>query len=203
MNRSYFLGVLASLMLGLTACSGSSSNINSSSNRANSGVMKSENAANTMSIGNSSLNANRPAADPGDFWKKAAEGGMAEVEFSKLAFNKAQNADVKKYAQMMITDHTKAGDELKSLAAKKGISLPENLDADHKVTLEKLKELTGADFDKAYVEAMVKDHDAAVELFKTQANSGTDSELKSFAAKTLPTLESHHKKIEEIQGKMK
>jgi putative membrane protein len=138
-----------------------------------------------------------------DFWNKAAEGGMAEVELSKLAQTKAQNADVKKFAQTMVTDHTKANGELKTLAGKMNVTLPSELNSTHKSTADKLNSLTGADFDKAYVDAMVKDHDDAVSLFQTEADGGTTADLKAFAAKTLPTLKSHQSMIKDIQGKMK
>jgi putative membrane protein len=195
---------MALMGFGAAACSDTSSNMSNSTTTnkaitANNNTAKMENA-NTANSGNSNANADRSSAD---FWKKAAEGGMAEVELSKVAQTKAQNAEVKKFAQTMVTDHTKANDELKALAAKKSVTLPTELDAAHKSTLDKLKGLSGAEFDKAYVDAMVSDHDAAVDLFKKQAGDGSDGDLKSFAAKTLPTLEGHQKMIMGIQGKMK
>ncbi len=206
MNRLY-IGIVMALVgltgLGAIACSDYGSNMSNSTTTnkaitANNNTAKVENAAN----GNSNANAAK-SSDPNDFWKKAAEGGMAEVELSKLAGTKAQNAEVKKFAQTMVTDHTKANDELKALAAKKSVTLPADLDAAHKATMDKLKGLSGAEFDKAYVDAMVNDHNSAVDLFKKEAGDGSDSDLKSFAAKTLPTLEGHQKMILGIQGKMK
>lgn len=138
-----------------------------------------------------------------DFWNKAAEGGLAEVELSKVAQTKAQNADVKKFAQKMVADHSKANEELKALAGKFKVTLPAELNSTHKSALEKLNSLSGADFDKAYVDAMVKDHDDAVSLFQTEADGGTTEELKAFAAKALPTLKSHQTMIKDIQGKLK
>jgi putative membrane protein len=136
-----------------------------------------------------------------NFWTTAAQGGMAEVELGKLALQKSQNADVKKFAQMMITDHTKANYELKALAAKKNIVLPTDIGG-HKSTLDDLSKLSGAEFDKEYVEAMVDDHEEDVDFFEDKSNN-SDADLKAFAAKTLPTLKSHLEAIKAIQSKMK
>jgi putative membrane protein len=134
---------------------------------------------------------------------EAAKGGMAEVQLSTLATTKAQNADVKKFAQQMIQDHTNANAELKQLAGKKNVTLPTDLDAEHKALKDKLSGLSGAEFDKEYVNAMVADHEKSVNLFKTQADGGTDAEAKAFAAKTLPKLQGHLDMVKGMQGKMK
>jgi putative membrane protein len=155
--------------------------------------------SNTMS---STVNSNSNAAVVQDnFWSKAAQGGMAEVELAKLALQKSQNADVKKFAQMMVTDHTKANDELKSLAAKKSVALPTDLGS-HKSTLDDLNGKTGADFDKAYVAAMVEDHETDVDLFEDNTDN-SDADIKAFTTKTLPTIKSHLEMIKGIQSKMK
>ena len=138
-----------------------------------------------------------------DFMTRAAQGGMAEVELGKLASTKAQSAEVKKFAQMMVNDHSKANEELKALAAKKNFSMPTRLDEKHQSLLDKLNGLSGAEFDKAYVEAMVDDHEEDVELFKDETEDGKDAEVKAFAAKTLPTLQTHLETIKGIQSKMK
>ena len=128
---------------------------------------------------------------------------MAEVELSTLAKSKAKDAEVKKFAQQMIEDHSNANTELKQLAGKKNITLPTELDAMHKGIKDKLSSLSGAEFDKEYVNAMVADHEKSVNLFKTQADAGTDADAKAFAAKTLPKLQMHLDMIKGIQGKMK
>jgi putative membrane protein len=136
-----------------------------------------------------------------NFWSNAAQGGMAEVELGKLALQKSQNADVKKFAQMMITDHTKANDELKALAAKKSIVLPTDI-GDHKETVDDLSKLSGAEFDKEYVEAMVDDHEEDVDFFEDKSDN-SDADIKAFTTKTLPTLKKHLEAIKAIQSKMK
>jgi putative membrane protein len=126
------------------------------------------------------------------FVHQAAIAGMAEVAEAQLAVSKAQRDDVKQFAQRMIDDHTKANDQLKQLAAAKQVSLPTALDAKHKSEQARLEKLSGAAFDRAYIEAQVKAHQQAVSLFKTEAEKGGDPELKQFAAQTLPILQQHH-----------
>lgn len=138
-----------------------------------------------------------------DFMTKAALGGMAEVELGKLAATKAQSAEVKKFAQQMVTDHTKANDEFKAIAGEKNFSMPVRLDAKHQAVLDKLNGLSGAEFDKAYVEAMVADHEETIALFKSEADGGKDADVKAWASKTLPNLQMHLEMIKGIQAKMK
>jgi len=140
---------------------------------------------------------------PDGFMTEAAKGGMAEVELSRVATTKSQNAEVKKFANQMIQDHTNANTELKQLAGKKTVTLPTDLDAEHKALKDKLSGLSGAEFDREYVNAMVADHEKSVNLFKTQADGGTDADAKAFAAKTLPKLQAHLDMIKGMQGKMK
>jgi putative membrane protein len=137
-----------------------------------------------------------------DFWTTAADGGMAEVEMAKLAVQKAQNAEVKKFAQMMIADHTKANNELKAIAAKQKIELPKEIGPRNRSTIDELNRLSGADFDKEYVQAMVDDHETDVQLFEDQSKSDEDQAAKAFAAKTLPTLQKHLQAIKAIDAKM-
>ena len=150
----------------------------------------------------------RPAADEhaqhtaaGDqmFASEAAIAGMAEVELGKMAMTQGSNARVKSFGMMMVTDHTKAGDELKSIAKAKGMTLPTTLDAMHQATRDKLAKLSGAAFDRAYIDAMVTGHQTVATKVMTEANSGADAQLKAFAGKTLPTVQSHLKMAQEIQ----
>jgi putative membrane protein len=132
----------------------------------------------------------RGAADAQTFVKTAALAGMTEVELGKLALAKSSNADIKQFADKMVTDHTKANMELKGIASGKGLEVPTSLDPDHAATVKSMSAKSGKDFDSAYSRQMVADHDKAVTLF--QAESGdTDAELAAFAKKTLPTLRTH------------
>jgi putative membrane protein len=157
--------------------------------------------SNTMATVNSNMtssNAGRHA-----FWTEAAIGGMAEVELGRLASTKAQNAEVKRFGQMMVTDHTKANEELTALATKKNISLPTALDAEHQSTIQRLEGKTGTEFDRAYVDDMVEDHEADVQAFEKQSMDDSDPDAKAFAAKTLPTLRKHLEEIRAIQSRLK
>jgi putative membrane protein len=149
----------------------------------------------------------KPAATgiaPSDqtFVKEAAMGGMAEVDLGQLAASKASDADVKQFGQRMVDDHGKANDELKSWASSKSVMLPTELDSKHKADHARLEKLSGAAFDKAYMAAMVADHNEDVAAFQRAAKSAKDSELKAWVAKTLPTLQDHQKSAKEISGKV-
>ena len=137
-----------------------------------------------------------------NFWITAAEGGIAEVTMGRLAIQKAQSAEVKKYAQMTVTEHMKANSELKAAASKKKIKLPETFGPNQKSTVDELNRLTGADFDTEYVQAMVDGHTADVQLFENQAEDDSDPEAKAFATKILPLLRKHLDAIKAIQAKM-
>jgi putative membrane protein len=128
-----------------------------------------------------------------NFVMKAASGGMAEVDLGKLAVEKASSDEVKKFGQRMVDDHSKANEELKTLAQNKQITLPTDLDPHAKAMHDKLAKLSGAAFDRAYMQAMVVDHKKDVNEFRMEAKSGKDPDVKGWAAKTLPTLEEHLK----------
>ena len=125
------------------------------------------------------------------FVEKAAGGGMAEVQLGQLASQKASDPQVKQFAQRMITDHTKANDQLKQIVANKGVALPSDVPAAEKREHDKLSKLSGADFDREYMRHMTSDHKEDIELFKKAAKSAKDPDLKQYASSTLPTLEEH------------
>ena len=130
-----------------------------------------------------------------DFMMEAAKGNMEEVEMGKMAEQKGQSADVKKFGQTMVTDHTKANDELMALAAKKGVKL----DTSHKMN----EKMGGPNFDQEYINDMVKDHEKDIAAFENEAKNGIDPDVKSWAEKTLPTLKKHLKMAQDAQGKLK
>jgi putative membrane protein len=132
------------------------------------------------------------------FVKEAAEGGMAEVELGRLAVEKASSDNVKKFGQRMVDDHSKANDKLKELASSKGVTLPDAPNAKQKATKARLEKLSGDQFDKACMKDMLKDHKQDVAAFQKESNSGKDSDVKSFANQTLPTLQDHLKSAESI-----
>jgi putative membrane protein len=137
------------------------------------------------------------------FVMEAAHGGMAEVELGKLAAEKGSSDAVKQFGKRMAEDHGKASDELKQLAQQKGVTLPTDLDAKHKQLRERLTKLTGAEFDRAYANEMVKDHKKDVADFKREASRAKDPDLKAWAGKTLPTLEDHLKQAQDMEAQVK
>ena len=137
-------------------------------------------------------------ADDAKFVKDAAVGGMTEVELGKLAQQKASSDGVKQFGQKMIDDHTKAGEELKQVAAKQKINVPESIDSKHQARIDKLSKLSGADFDKAYIKDQLKDHQEDVRAFERESQNGSDPEVKGFAAKTLPTLQEHLSMVKDL-----
>jgi putative membrane protein len=138
------------------------------------------------------------------FVMNAAQGGMTEVQLGQLATDKASSQDVKDFGSKMVTDHGKAGDELKSIATSKGLTLPDKLDAKHQAMVDKMSKLSGAAFDKAYVTAMVKAHKADDAAFAKEASDGSDADIKAFADKTdKDVVKMHLQMIEDIQSKMK
>jgi putative membrane protein len=145
----------------------------------------------------------KPAGPDLAFMKTAAEAGMAEVAAGQAASTMAKDADVKSFAQQMVTDHTKANDELMSLAAKLKVGLPKKTDAKHAALLKKLQKMKGDAFDKAYVKAQVEDHKKAVDLFTRESAKGKDAEVKAWATATLPTLKHHLEMVQDLQKKMK
>ena len=140
------------------------------------------------------------AATSNDFVDNAAEGGITEVEAGKLALEKSSSADVKTFAQHMVTDHTKANQELMALAKKLDIEVPDDAALTDKAK-KAILEMRDESFDKAYSNNQVAAHEKTVELFKKEAASSDNPELKAFATKTLPTLEAHLKMAKELQTK--
>jgi len=141
--------------------------------------------------------------DDAKFATAAANGGMAEVELGKLAQEKATNAKVKDFGAMMVSDHSKANDEMKALAKSKGITLPAAIDSKEQKVKDDLSAKSGADFDKAYVSNMIDDHKEDIKEFEDATKNLKDPDLKAFAVKTLPTLKMHLEAITKIKDGMK
>lgn len=132
------------------------------------------------------------------FMKKAARGGTAEVELGQLAVQKATSEQVKKFGQRMVDDHTKANNELKQVASEKQINLPQEMSAKDKATKARLEKLSGAQFDHAYMNCMVRDHQADVTEFSRESKMAKDPAVKNFAEQTLPTLREHLKEAQKL-----
>lgn len=126
-----------------------------------------------------------------EFAVAAADGGLLEVQLGQLAVANASSPEVKKLGQTMVDEHSKANEELKALAATKNISLPGVLSEKNQKTYEDLAKKSGLEFDKEYSSFMVKDHKEDIDDFKKEAEKGNDSEIKSWAAGKVSTLEHH------------
>nr|CAD6420239.1 hypothetical protein REQ54_02073 [Rhizobium sp. Q54] len=134
-----------------------------------------------------------------DFVTEAASSDMFEIESSKLALERGDEA-VKSFAQQMITDHQKTSDELKQMVQGGAVeaTIPEAMTSAHQEMLDELKGLQGAEFTEEYMAAQEDAHEDAVDLFKRYGEEGDNAELKAWAAKTAPALEHHLKMVEDM-----
>ncbi len=195
MKKLSSIMMIALAALAFQACNNGAKDSKAAADSANMTKDTSTNAAATGGV----------AVDENDakFVTTAANDGMAEVAAGKMAQEKASSARIKSFAAMMVTDHTKAGDELASIAKTKNITLPAEPDADAKKAADDLSKKSGKDFDKAYVNAMLDGHKNAVKLFTDASQNCKDADLKAFATKTLPTLKMHLDSIQAIHDSMK
>lgn len=138
-----------------------------------------------------------------EFAVSAADAGMLEVQLGTLALTKATKSVVKQLGQNMIDDHTKANDELKALTQSKNITLPTSLSDKHQKKYSDLSEKSGTDFDKEYIDLMVKDHKDVVDMFKKAFEKCNDADLKAWAAGKISALEHHLSMAENIQKQLK
>jgi putative membrane protein len=141
--------------------------------------------------------------DDAEFAVEAADAGMLEVQLGTMALTKASSPEVKQFAQKMVDDHTNANNELKALAQQKNITLPATMGNEHQRKYDNFNDKTGAEFDKEYIDQMVKDHKEAIDEFEDQAEEGNDPELKSWASSKLAALRQHLTEAERIQEALK
>jgi putative membrane protein len=133
---------------------------------------------------------NLSAADK-EFVMKAAQGGMAEVQLGQIASAKGVSADVQTFGNRMVTDHSKANDELKQLVTTKGLAMPADAGPEHQKTINTLSKKSAKDFDREYMSDMVDDHEKDVKEFEKASKDAKDSDIRTWASKTLPTLQEH------------
>jgi len=146
--------------------------------------------------------ANEIADSDRDFIAEAASGGQMEVELGRTAAKNAAHKRVKEFGLRMATDHSKANAQLKQIAARKNITLPSEPADDDRQKMEELSQLKGEEFDRAYMKEMLDDHERDVEKFREAAKEAKDPDVKSFAAKTLPTLEAHLRMAKEVANEV-
>jgi len=185
MKRALYLAAAATAVLSLAACN--------KNDAANPGQTEPVNAAQDAVgavVGQTSA-ATLGANTLGGYVTNAAIGDMYEIQAGKLAADKAQSADVKALAKMIVTDHTAASNEMKPLASAAGQTPPTELDQRRKGMIDNLTAASGADFDKVYLTQQVAAHEEAVTLHSGYADNGDTAPLKAHAAKVLPKIQAH------------
>ena len=125
----------------------------------------------------------------------------AEVQLGKIAAEKGSSKQVKEFGPQMQQDHGKANESLKKLAAKKGVQLPTDLEGKHKASVDKLSKMSGDEFDREYMRAMVDDHKETLEKFQREADNGKDADVKKFASEHVPILKKHLELAQTTQSK--
>jgi putative membrane protein len=158
----------------------------------------------TLALSAAAGAADKPPAARADqaFLTEAASAARMEVELGRIAEKRASSEHVKQFAQRMVDDHSKVNEELKEVAARKSIALPATTNAAHRKTVDRLSKLRGKEFDRAYMQTMLKDHQEDVAKFRKEAQSADDPDVKQFATKTLATLESHLEMAKQISSEM-
>ncbi len=200
--KKTFLSALVIASATLISCGGSGNNGNSDSTTSTMSTTDSSSSMNKMG-GDTGMNSmkdtgSKMATSSGPvsamdkmFMMEAGAGGNTEVAASKVALERSSNDRVKGFANMMISDHTKAGDELKSLASAHSVTLPDSVMEKQHAELNTLRSASAKSFDKDYINMMVKDHKATVDKFKMAAQKCDAGDLKGWASKTLPTIQMH------------
>ena len=154
--------------------------------------------------GTSATGSRAAALTAAAFARTAAMSDLYEMEASRLAEQRSQNAQVKQFAQHMLRDHQKTTNELKGLLPQiQGVSasqLPTSLDQQHQALVQQLQGAQGAQLDRLFAQQQIQAHQTAVELFRAYAQSGDNAQLKQWAAQTLPSLEEHLRQAQQLQG---
>lgn len=133
------------------------------------------------------------------FLRKAAQCGALEVKMGETAAKNGKTAEIREFGRRMVRDHIVIGNDLKTLAAKKGVTLPGNLDEKHQKKVDKMAAIETGEFDTAYIDCMIKDHTKDIKVFKEQAESTKDPDVKAFIDKALPVMEEHLKEITSLK----
>lgn len=146
----------------------------------------------------------QPSATPAeqDFMIKAAQANLAEIDMARIIMQKSQNKDLRDFANMIQSDHTDALEDLTDLMRDKGMSPPNTLSPEIKVDIEKMTALSGPDLDREFANAMVADHQKALEMFRDQANIAQSPDVRKYAEDLIPKLEMHLEKAQKLQSRL-
>lgn len=200
MKKLLFAAYVCFVSLGLVVACNDAESDDAVESANESNEIKQDSAENTAP---DNANAAVVSEEDSKFAVQVASGGMMEVQLGKLAQQKAASQKVKDFGAMMVRDHTKANDELKALAIKKNIVLPPAPGEEHMGHINDLTEKSGKEFDKDYMDLMVKDHENDIAKFEKCSKDASDADLKSFAANTLPTLRKHLDAVKKIKASLK
>jgi putative membrane protein len=193
MKTVKFLSILVATACSLQACHNSDKQNNSS-------TMSADSLVDTVSKTTQSLGGKLEKEETA-FIQSAAVGGMMEVAAGNMALQKSKDSKIKSFAEMMVKDHTKANTELEALAKSKGLGLPATFPVEAQKHMDVMKTLAGEAFDRSYIAMMVTDHNKTIDLF-TAAATYNDSDIKSFATKTIPVLRGHYKIANQLDSLM-
>jgi putative membrane protein len=136
------------------------------------------------------------------FIKEAASGGIFEVKMGEMAEKQSSNEKVKTFGPRMVTDHSKANQELMDAAKKQGFTPPDSMNKKEQSKYDKLSKLEGTKFDREYMKNMVSDHEKDIDAFKKEAKTGQNDDIKQFAEKTTPILEEHLRMAKEVRNEV-
>ena len=203
MSKTLSISTVAAVSFALAACGGGAeSGSGDNATTVNEvGSLDNSMGANTMAGGDTM---GATAMAPQDYVTQAASSDMFEIESSQLAANQAENADVKNYARMMIADHTKTTNELKTIAAsvEPRLTVSPTLPPEMQTKLDQLKDAKGAEFDKMYITQQVPAHESALQLHRGFAQNGQEKQLKDFAQKTSEAVQKHLTEAQQLSTKM-
>ncbi|HJS87065.1 MAG TPA: DUF4142 domain-containing protein [Acetobacteraceae bacterium] len=134
------------------------------------------------------------------FVKQAAQGGMEEIQSGQLAEQKGASPAVRQLGQTLVADHTMADNQLKQIAQQQGFTLPQSTDQEAQQELQKMKSLSGQQFDKQFIDEQIEDHEKTIQLFQNEAQNTQDPALRNFAQSTIPVLQKHLQMAKQAQN---
>lgn len=152
------------------------------------------------SIGDENSDTNSVSSRDSNFVEQAAQAGMLEVQLGALAQQNSTNADVTAYGQQLVQDHSAANAELAQIASSNGVQIPTALDNAHQATYDRLAQLQGAQFDRAFASEAVSSHKDSIDLFQSEVSRGSNDDLQSFAEDQLPVLKDHLKEAQQLRA---
>jgi putative membrane protein len=118
-------------------------------------------------------------AQDNTFLVKASQSNRSEIELSNLALTRSTDSGVLQYAQMMITDHTTAQNDLRDIAEQIAMR-------------NMLSPLSGTSFDSAYIAGQILSHQKTLTLFDAQLSGGLNTRVKGYATTYRPAIQHHH-----------